>query len=331
MKKYSDDELLNYIKKSAENNYGNPNWKDFKSITKKNDYPSLATIENRFNSWSAACVLAGFTPKVNRFKYSFTDEELLEYLKLSASSNNGYPKQSDFATNNPDFPGMSTIKRRFGSWSRGCELAGFTRVIKYKSIGDTLELLTALEICFDKFNYTVAPNRKNIDKNKLLTAMSNILDIPKALGFSCSKSGGQFLRRTFPDKPLHSKNYQWLLLKNNWLCCTSCKYVKSIDNFYKNKEPIGYDLRCKLCQEPDKVARSNIRRVQKVSATVAWANLNTIKDFYNNCPEGYVVDHIIPLQGKYVCGLHVLNNLQYLLAAENNIKSNYHESEEYWK
>lgn len=71
------------------------------------------------------------------------------------------------------------------------------------------------------------------------------------------------------------------------------------------------------------------RNAVKLNATVSWEQ-DGINEFYKNCPEGYHVDHIIPLQGKYVCGLHVLGNLQYLSALENQQKRNYHESEEYW-
>lgn len=52
------------------------------------------------------------------------------------------------------------------------------------------------------------------------------------------------------------------------------------------------------------------------------SGLLKIRGIYNKCPEGYHVDHEIPLQGKLVCGLHVEDNLQYLTATENMKKGN---------
>jgi hypothetical protein len=60
----------------------------------------------------------------------------------------------------------------------------------------------------------------------------------------------------------------------------------------------------------------------KLHRTPNWADLAAIKQFYLNCPEGYEVDHIIPLKGKNVSGLHILENLQYLPASLNRKKSN---------
>jgi hypothetical protein len=64
------------------------------------------------------------------------------------------------------------------------------------------------------------------------------------------------------------------------------------------------------------------RRALKLKATPKFANLEKIKEIYLNCPKGYHVDHIVPLQGKNVCGLHVEWNLQYLTPYDNKSKSN---------
>lgn len=71
-------------------------------------------------------------------------------------------------------------------------------------------------------------------------------------------------------------------------------------------------------------SRAKVRGYQakKLKATPKWANKKAIANFYTSCPEGYEVDHILPVQGKTVCGLHVLENLQYLPKAINRSKSN---------
>jgi len=69
-------------------------------------------------------------------------------------------------------------------------------------------------------------------------------------------------------------------------------------------------------------ARNVIRRGIVKQQTPRWADMKAIAAFYAACPPGYHVDHVIPLRGKTVNGLHVLENLQYLPAHENMRKHN---------
>lgn len=72
--------------------------------------------------------------------------------------------------------------------------------------------------------------------------------------------------------------------------------------------------------------RAATRRATKKQQTPTWANLDKIKEIYLNCPKGYHVDHIVPLQGRLVSGLHVETNLQYLSASDNIRKYNHYGS-----
>ena len=77
------------------------------------------------------------------------------------------------------------------------------------------------------------------------------------------------------------------------------------------------------------------RKASKLNRTPSWLtkeDWNEIKDIYRMSKrrsevEGilYHVDHIIPLQGKNISGLHVPNNLQILKARDNISKGNRHE------
>ena len=68
----------------------------------------------------------------------------------------------------------------------------------------------------------------------------------------------------------------------------------------------------------DKVrAISAKKRFNKKNQTPEYANFELVKLIYENCPEGYEVDHMIPLAAG---GLHYESNLCYLPASINNSK-----------
>ncbi len=84
---------------------------------------------------------------------------------------------------------------------------------------------------------------------------------------------------------------------------------------------------------PEKVtAMTAKRRSQKLQATPKWmtkADFAAIQEWYKLAKElqwlseeKLHVDHIIPLQGRDVCGLHIASNLQILPASENVSKGN---------
>lgn len=91
--------------------------------------------------------------------------------------------------------------------------------------------------------------------------------------------------------------------------CPSCKSDLSKADFYKNK------------------ARKDGAR--KLQATPSWINKRYIQMFYElakmeeeRTGRKVHVDHIIPLVGNNVCGLHCEQNLQLLFEEDNHLKNN---------
>ena len=69
---------------------------------------------------------------------------------------------------------------------------------------------------------------------------------------------------------------------------------------------------------PERVKmHSETRKAAKELRCPSWVDRRAIRAFYRNCPDGHHVDHIIPLRGRLVSGLHVPWNLQYLTSTEN--------------
>lgn len=75
---------------------------------------------------------------------------------------------------------------------------------------------------------------------------------------------------------------------------------------------------------PHKMRAAVARRwAEKLKATPIWADHEKIAEIYSLAIKtGKHVDHIIPLRGKLVCGLHVHNNLQPLDPIANKRKGN---------
>lgn len=111
---------------------------------------------------------------------------------------------------------------------------------------------------------------------------------------------------------------------------------RKLKNYHRNK-----DKYIKKKKESDKIlyeskkvyyTYNSIKRyAKKIKATPKWANHSKIKTLYEKAKWlesltglKYHVDHIVPLQGKNVCGLHCWNNLQILEASLNLSKRNKH-------
>jgi hypothetical protein len=114
--------------------------------------------------------------------------------------------------------------------------------------------------------------------------------------------------------------------------------LEYLRNYYKAKKNTEeYQRKYEEYYRENKSAfldRAARRRAAKLNAIPPWLtkdHFDEIKDFYIAAKmfkiytgQDYHVDHIVPLQGKDVCGLHVPWNLQILTAQENLSKSNKH-------
>lgn len=107
----------------------------------------------------------------------------------------------------------------------------------------------------------------------------------------------------------------------------------------RNKEK--HLQRCKAWREANKgavCADANKRRAMRVNATPAWLtewDWFVISQTYDiaakrtsTLNDKYVVDHIVPLRGKNVCGLHTPTNLQVVHWSLNASKNNKWEDEQ---
>ena len=134
--------------------------------------------------------------------------------------------------------------------------------------------------------------------------------------------------------------------------CSKCKQEKPLDRFSpRNNRKSGYASHCKDCYNEYHRTHTATRSVRQKKSYYAnrhkyhsggrrkdlvhkkqlpdWNDRLVMNMIYEDAPEGHHVDHIVPLRGKLVTGLHVHYNLQYLPAFDNMSKGNRFDPETY--
>jgi hypothetical protein len=137
--KYTDDELLTALQTLADEQGGSPTAREANAHP---DCPSAPTFAQRFGSWNEALRAAGLTPRPREY----SDDELLTMLQ-SLATEHGRSPTAEEVTAHPDYPTVSTFKRRFGSWNTALHEAGLDQHLPRLS---DEELLTALQNLSDE-------------------------------------------------------------------------------------------------------------------------------------------------------------------------------------
>lgn len=195
-----------------------------------------------------------------------------------------------------------------------------------------------MTIC-DEQGYKDPANKSGITIEMLLDAAisGNVVTYVRNKTSCAKQTVTNAIAKAFPDRnSIHDSSIiKFLLDKWDLRKCPKCQEIKDTSEFYYNSsKQDGMGAICKICsklarkdtyaKDPQKEIHLNSirKRNRDTLQTPIWADLDKIAEIYRNRPEGMHVDHIYPLNGKLVSGLHVHQNLQYLPAKENLSKSN---------
>lgn len=184
------------------------------------------------------------------------------------------------------------------------------------------------------------------DKDRYLEALYQFDEAPGTIlkKKDCTYGYKQLFGNFYKDKPTAVWLNRWLLqLYGDYKYCKKCAKIHSKDEFMNSgKLWDGLRSECKVQESFYNLTRDKgkkrlydaKRRVAYLEREPKWLTFEQkleIECFYYKSMRyeeetgiKHHVDHIVPLQGEDVCGLHVPWNLQVIPAKENLSKGNKH-------
>lgn len=159
------------------------------------------------------------------------------------------------------------------------------------------------------FHYSNSPRIKE-KRNNNYKKLKRKEPLVKFLCYYCHNNFGGFKpNQIYCSRTCKRNALNYRKRNNKFKECPVCRF--------------GHSFRGKCCSKKClNKYKATIREKRVQQATPKWVNIHELLEIYQHCPKGMEVDHMVPLRGINVSGLHVPWNLQYLTKKDNREKSN---------